>query len=105
MASQYYPSQVVAISVYGLISAELGLIWAFVWSPAWQSGNWLQEVFGFIGMPLDLMLLVSSAGLLMLMPWARKWMVWWSIAATIYAVLYIPVSLYVPVDLEKMVPK
>jgi hypothetical protein len=104
MASQYYPPQVIPISIYGLISAELGLVWAFAWSPAWRAGNIWECIFGFVGMPIDATLLISSAGLLMLLPWARKWMIWWAIAATIYATLYLPVSLYAPIDIKAMLP-
>jgi hypothetical protein len=96
--SPYHPRSVVAIAIYGVISAEIGLLWAFVWNPAWEAGNLSDRIFGFIGMPIDAMLLVGSAGLLMLRPWSRKWMVNWAIIATVYATLVLLTGIIWPVS-------
>jgi hypothetical protein len=95
--SEYHPRSVVAIAVYGVISAQIGLVWAFSWNPAWEATSLSDRIFGFVGMPIDAMLLVGSAGLLMLRPWSRKWMFYWSVIATTYATLLLLVSIIWPV--------
>ena len=106
MASEYYPPSGLAIAIYGMISAMGGLLWALSWSPAWHSGDAVDTIFGFLGMPVDATLLVSSAGLLMLLPWSRKWMLRWAIAATIWATVYLLAQLIWPpqVNLADLLP-
>ena len=82
------PKSLTSIAFFGIITAVMGLISAVPSSSEAGPSDAYQifsKIFGWLGLPLNILLLAACAGLWGApRPWARRWMLWWVGLITIY---------------------
>jgi DNA-directed RNA polymerase subunit RPC12/RpoP len=82
------PIALVWLAVFGLLTAAPTLWYSSAWSLPTGSQTSFQifeRVFDYLDVPLNLLLLAASIGVLLPpKPWARQWMLWYAVVATGY---------------------
>jgi zinc ribbon protein len=82
------PRSLSAIAACGILTAAPSLYWDLPWAAATGPHDaylTFTRIFGFLGFPLNILLLAASIGLFGPgKPWARRWMLWWSGLIIVY---------------------
>jgi len=89
------PKWVLWLALTCVVTGGIGLYGSSAWEPAATHDAYetYVHICGWIGLPIDGLLVVTSIALLMCKPWARQWLIRWAVISFVFQTLTLAITI------------